>query len=310
MSTDETGLRAAPRMSFGKWAKTLGWRHAIVILAVLFALLPITYIIGVALNPVGSLSASCPPERSGLSALACMIIPQTVSFENFTAIFNDQQLPYTVWFRNSLTVALSGAFLSTFMSAAAAFAFSRMRFAGRRPGLLALVLLQMFPQILAITAIFILMTKIGEVYPSFGIGTVAGLLLIYLGGSLGVNTYLIKGFFDTIPVEIDESAKIDGASHVRIFFGLILRLAAPVMVVVFFVTFTFIFNELAIAGTLLPTTSNTTLAVGMQTYVSGNLQEWGKFAAGALIAAIPMITVFAVAQKHLVTGLTAGAVKG
>jgi arabinogalactan oligomer/maltooligosaccharide transport system permease protein len=310
MSTDQAELRAAPKMSFGKWVKTLGWRHAIAIVAVLFALLPITYIIGVALNPVGSLSSSCPPERTGIAALGCMIIPQTVSFENFSAIFSDQQLPYTTWFRNSLVVALIGAFLSTFMSAAAAFAFSRMRFTGRRPGLLALVLLQMFPQILAITAIFILMTRIGEVFPSIGIGTVAGLLLIYLGGSLGVNTYLIKGFFDTIPVEIDESAKIDGASHVKIFFGLILRLAAPVMVVVFFVTFTSIFNELAIAGTLLPTTSNTTLAVGMQTYVSGNLQEWGKFAAGALLAAIPMITVFAVAQKHLVTGLTSGAVKG
>jgi arabinogalactan oligomer/maltooligosaccharide transport system permease protein len=125
-----------------------------------------------------------------------------------------------------------------------------------------------------------------------------------------VNTYLIKGFFDTIPVEIDESAKIDGASHVRIFFGLILRLSLPVMVVVFFVTFTFVFNELAIAQTLLPNTTDTTLAVGMQTYVSGNLQEWGKFAAGALLAAIPMITVFAFTQKYLVTGLTSGAVKG
>jgi arabinogalactan oligomer/maltooligosaccharide transport system permease protein len=125
-----------------------------------------------------------------------------------------------------------------------------------------------------------------------------------------VNTYLIKGFFDTVPIEIDESAKIDGASHVRIFFGLVLRLSAPVMVVVFFVTFTFVFNELAIAQTLLPNTTDTTLAVGMQTYVSGNLQEWGKFAAGALLAAIPMITVFAFTQRYLVTGLTSGAVKG
>jgi arabinogalactan oligomer/maltooligosaccharide transport system permease protein len=97
---------------------------------------------------------------------------------------------------------------------------------------------------------------------------------------------------------------------VRIFFGLVLRLSAPVMVVVFFVTFTFVFNELAIAQTLLPNTTDTTLAVGMQTYVSGNLQEWGKFAAGALLAAIPMITVFAFTQRYLVTGLTSGAVKG
>lgn len=301
--------RSAPKMSFGRWATQLGWRHAVAIIAVLFALFPILYIINVALNPVGSLSASCPPSKTGISALTCLA-PSTVDFSNFTAIFNDPLKPFGTWFANTLTLALVVSFLSTLMSAAGAFAFSRLRFKGRRPGLLALVLLQMFPQILAITAIFILMTSIKEVFPLFGLGSVWGLLLIYLGGSLGVNTYLMKGFFDTIPVEIDESAKIDGASHVRIFFGLVLRLALPVLVVVFFVTFTFIFNELAIARVLLPDLRDTTLAVGLNTYVSGNLQEWGKFAAGALISAIPMLLVFGITQKYLVTGLTSGAVKG
>jgi len=303
-------MRSAPRMSFGRWLTQLGWRHAIAIVAVFFALLPITYIIGVALNPGGSLSASCPPENTGLAALGCMIFPSEVSLANFEAVLTDEALPFTVWFRNTLVIALVQATLSTAMSASGAYAFSRLRFSGRRPGLLALVVLQMFPQILAITAIFILMTQMTEVFPSIGLGTVTGLILVYLGGSLGVNTYLMKGFFDTIPVEIDESAKIDGASHVRIFFGLIVRLALPVMVVVFFVSFTFIFNELAIAQTLLPDTRDTTLAVGLQTYVTGNLQQWGKFAAGALISAIPMLVVFGVSQKYLTTGLTAGAVKG
>ena len=312
MSTQSTStedvLRSRPRMSFGRWVTQLGWRHAIAITATLFALLPVTYIVGVALNPVGSLSQAC--DYTGVAAISCLIIPQTFSLENFQAIFNDPLLPYPTWFANSLIIASVQAVISTLFSAAGAFAFSRMRFTGRRPGLLALVLLQMFPQILAITAIFILMTDITDVFPQFGLGTIWGLIIIYLGGSLGVNTYLIKGFFDTIPMEIDESAKIDGASHVRIFFGLILRLAAPVMVVVFFVTFTFTFNELAIAQTLMPDTTNTTLPVGLNSYVSGNLQEWGKFAAGALIAAIPMLAVFIASQKHLTTGLTGGAVKG
>lgn len=302
-------LRASPKMGFGKWFTQLGWRHLVAIIAVFFALFPILYIINVALNPVGSLSAACPPSKTGVSALTCLV-PSTFSLENFTAILSDPLKPFGVWFRNTLTIALFVSFVSTLMSAAGAFAFSRLRFQGRRPGLLALVLLQMFPQILAITAIFILMSTMGDVFPQLGLGTVAGLILIYLGGSLGVNTYLIKGFFDTVPVDIDESAKIDGASHVRIFFGLILRLAVPVLVVVFFVTFTFIFNELAIAKVLLSDVRNTTLAVGMNTYVSGNTQEWGKFAAGALLSAIPMILVFSLTQKYLVTGLTSGAVKG
>ena len=302
-------LRAAPRMSPGRWVTTVGWRHLIAVLAVLFALFPILYIINVSLNPVGSLSAACPPDKTGFAAFSCLL-PSTFSLENFQNVLSDDLRPYSVWFRNSLTIALSVAFLSTLMSALGAYAFSRLRFAGRRPGLLALVLLQMFPQLLALTAIFIIMVRITEVFSSFGLGTVAGLVLIYLGGSLGVNTYLMKGFFDTIPVEIDESAKMDGASHVRIFFTLILRLAAPVLVVVFFVTFTGMFNELAIAQTLLPDIRNTTLAVGLNSYVSGTRQEWGLFAAGALMAAIPMLIVFAVSQRYLTTGLTAGAVKG
>jgi len=305
--TAKVPTRSAPRMSFGRWVKSLGWRHAIAVIAVIFALFPIIYIISIALNPVGSLSQAC--DKTGPAAIAC-VFPQTISFENFTAIFNDPLKPFGTWFINTLVLALSVSVISTLMSAAGAFAFSRLRFKGRRPGLLALVLLQMFPQILAITAIFILMTSMKEVFPALGLGTVAGLLLIYLGGSLGVNTYLIKGFFDTVPIEIDESAKIDGASHVRIFFGLVLRLALPVLVVVFFVTFTFIFNELAIAKVLLADIRNTTLAVGLNTYVSGNTQEWGKFAAGALVAAIPMLIVFSLTQKYLTTGLTAGAVKG
>jgi arabinogalactan oligomer/maltooligosaccharide transport system permease protein len=308
-STGDKPLRAAPRMSFGRWLTTVGWRHAIAIVAVFLAMFPVLYIINVSLNPIGSLSAACPPSKTGLAALTC-VIPSDIDFSNYQAVLNDDLRPYTVWFRNSLTIALAVATTSTLMSACGAFAFSRLRFKGRRPGLLALVLLQMFPQLLALTAIFIIMTQMTEVFPQIGLGTIYGLIIIYLGGSLGVNTYLMKGFFDTIPVEIDESAKMDGASHVRIFFTLILRLAAPVLVVVFFVTFTGMFNELAIARTLLPDIRNTTLAVGLNSYVSGNLQEWGLFSAGALMAAIPMLVIFALSQKYLTTGLTAGAVKG
>jgi arabinogalactan oligomer/maltooligosaccharide transport system permease protein len=308
-STPEAPLRAAPRMSFGRWVTQVGWRHAIAWIAVFFAMFPILYIINVSLNPIGSLAAACPPDKTGLEAFTCLW-PSTFSLDNYREVLSDDLRPYTVWFRNTLTIALAVAITSTLMSACGAFAFSRLRFKGRRPGLLALVLLQMFPQLLALTAIFIIMTQMTNVFPEIGLGTTYGLIIIYLGGSLGVNTYLMKGFFDTIPVEIDESAKIDGASHVRIFFTLILRLAAPVLVVVFFVTFTGMFNELAIARTLLPDIRNTTLAVGLNSYVSGNLQEWGLFSAGALMAAIPMLLVFAFSQKYLTTGLTAGAVKG
>ena len=164
---------------------------------------------------------------------------------------------------------------------------------------------------MASTAIYALLTKFLDVFPAFGIGTIWGLTLVYLGGSLGVNTFLMKGYFDTIPVDIDESARIDGAGHVRIFFDLILRLAMPILVVVFFVSFQATFNELAIATVLLPDTQNTTLAVGLNGLVSNPLvQQWGLMAAGGVVAAVPLFVLFLFTQRSLVTGLTAGAVKG
>jgi arabinogalactan oligomer/maltooligosaccharide transport system permease protein len=312
MSTTTTEPVKVERMSFGRWVKTVGWRHLILVFAVLFALFPISYIINLGFSDGKTLTSACPTQYQGVEAAVNCILPlPPLGVDNFTEVLQSDQKPFPVWFKNTVIIAFVVSFASVFMGALAAFAFSRMRFKGRRPGLTALVLIQMFPQILAITAIFLLLSEIRDVYPSIGLGTIWGLVLVYLGGTLGVNTYLMKGFFDTIPVEIDESARIDGASHVRIFFGMILRLAAPILTVVFFVTFTGMFNELAIASVVLPDQRDTTLAVGLYSYVSNPLrQEWGLFAAGALMAAVPMLIVFAFAQRQLVSGLTAGAVKG
>jgi arabinogalactan oligomer/maltooligosaccharide transport system permease protein len=299
------------RMSFGRWMKTVGWRHAILVAAVIFALFPISYIINLATSQGKTLTSACPLDLEGLQTIQCILPLPPYDTQNFHDVLTSDQRPFPVWFKNTLIIATVVAFTSVFMGAAAAFAFSRMRFRGRRPGLTSLVLVQMFPAILAITAIFLLLSMIRDTFPSIGLGTIWGLTLVYLGSSLGVNTYLMKGFFDTIPVEIDESARIDGASHVRIFFGMILRLAAPILTVVFFLTFTGMFNELAIASVVLADQRDTTLAVGLYSYVSNPLrQEWGLFAAGALMAAVPVLVVFAFVQKQLVTGLTAGAVKG
>ena len=186
-----------------------------------------------------------------------------------------------------------------------------MRFSGRRLGLLGLMLVQMFPAVLAITAVYFLLDRILDVFPTFGLGSIWGTLLIYLGGALGVNTFLMKGYFDTIPIDLDESARIDGAGHFRIFFDLIMRLSLPILVVVSFVSFQATFNELPIAQVTLPDQQNTTAAVGLNGLVSNpQLQEWGLMAAGGVMMAIPLFALFLLVQKSLVTGLTAGAVKG
>lgn len=300
----------ADKMPFGRWMRIVGWRHVVAIIMVIWALVPVLYVITLAFSGGNTLTAACPPSKSGLSAVSCLF-PSTFSLENFTTILTSDQWPFAVWFRNTVVLATLNSFLALLMGAAAAFAFSRLRFKGRRMGLLLLMLVQMFPAVLALTAIFILLQAIGDVFPMFGLRSIWGLLLVYLGGALGVNTFLMKGYFDTIPVDIDESARIDGAGHVKIFFGLIMRLALPILVVVFFVSFTATFNELPMAQQILPDPDNTTLAVGLNGLVSNPLlQQWGLMAAGGLMAAVPMLIVFAITQRSLTTGLTAGAVKG
>jgi arabinogalactan oligomer/maltooligosaccharide transport system permease protein len=203
------------------------------------------------------------------------------------------------------------AFFTVLIAAGAAYAFSRFRFRGRKVGMIFLLLVQMFPQFLAIVAIYLIMAQVSDVFSAFGLDTLTGLGLVYLGGAMGVNAWLIKGFFDTIPFEIDESAKVDGATHGQVFWGIILPLAAPVLAVVGLLSFIFTINEFIIASSLLQSPQNKTLAVGLQGFISQQYSEnWGPFAAGALLAAIPVVILFIFLQKFIVGGLTQGSVKG
>jgi arabinogalactan oligomer / maltooligosaccharide transport system permease protein len=298
------------RMSRGRWLRLIGWRHLVAIAFVIWALFPVFYVITLAFSGGNTLTAACPPEKKGLEALTCFF-PSTISLNNFETLLTSDQWPFVVWLRNTVLIATINSFVALFLGAAAAFAFSRLRFRGRRPGLLGLMLVQMFPGVLAITAIYTLLTEIKDVFPFFGIGSVGGLALVYLGGALGVNTFLMKGYFDTIPVDIDESARIDGASTIHIFFRLVMRLSLPILIVVYFVSFQALFNELPIAQVVLPDAQNTTVAVGLNGLVANPLvQQWGLMAAGGVMAAIPLVIVFLITQRSLVTGLTSGSVKG
>ncbi len=197
------------------------------------------------------------------------------------------------------------------LGALAAYAFSRFRFRGRRLGMLMLLLIQMFPQFLAIVAIYLIVLHLGDVFPQIGLNTQLGLIVVYLGGALGLQTWLMKGFFDTIPAELDESARVDGATPAQIFWGVILPLAAPVLAVVALISFVFTFNEFVIASALLQTTDHKTLPPGMYGFIDAQWgQRWGAFAAGALLAAIPAAILFMSLQRWIVGGLTQGAVKG
>ncbi|WFE59823.1 sugar ABC transporter permease [Micromonospora sp. WMMD712] len=289
--------RAAAGRRRHRWLAQVGWRHVVGVLAVAFSLFPILFVLSAALNPLGTLSSTSLVPTGGVSG------------ENFADLFADTAFGH--WFVNSLLIAGLASLVSIFLSSLAAYAFSRMRFAGRRVGLLTLLLIQMFPQFLAIVAIFLIFTTVTDLWPAIGFNTPWGLFLLYMGGALGVNTWLMKGFFDTLPRELDESATMDGASHAQVFFRIMLPLVAPILAVTALLSFIGTINEFMIANVFLTDTESKTLAVGMFGLVAGERNNnFGMFAAGTLLTAVPTVLVFQLLQRYIVSGLTAGAVKG
>lgn len=286
------------RRSFQQWLRTNGWRHGVAWIALFFALFPILWVASAAFTNDPSISSG-------------NLIPEEATLSNFQRLFENPDQPYLRWYLNTMVLALVTAVSTVLIAAMAAYSFSRFRFKGRKVGLMFLLLVQMFPQFLSLVAIYLIMSQITDVFAAFGLNTLTGLMLVYLGGSMGVNAWLIKGFFDTIPMEIDESAKVDGATHGQIFWGIILPLAAPVLAVVGLLSFIGTINEFIIASALLQSPENKTLAVGLQGFISEQYSEnWGPFAAGALLAAIPVVILFMFLQRFIVSGLTAGSVKG
>jgi arabinogalactan oligomer/maltooligosaccharide transport system permease protein len=277
----------------------MGWRHLLAWLALGFAIFPILWILSASFNPTGTLVSQ-------------RLIPEHFTWENYEELLFGT-VPYLSWFRNTVLIAGAASLGITLLCFLAAYAFSRMRFRGRRTGLLSVLLIQMFPQTLAFVAIFLIMARIKDVFPPIGLGTQAGLALIYLGGAMGVNTWLMKGFLDTIPVDLDESARIDGASHWQIFSRIVFPLVVPILAVVFLLSFIFLINDYVLASAVLGQgdPEKFTLSVGLYAYVSDQFNvRWGPFAAGAVMAGIPVIILFLFLQRYIVSGLTQGAVKG
>ena len=289
--------RPANRPSRARWWTEVGWRHAVGLVAVVFAVFPALYIVSAAFNPLGTVAST------GL-------IPHQVSLENFSKLVHNPNRPFGQWYVNTLVLATSIAALQVLFSAFAAYAFSRFRFAGRRGGLLAVLLIQMFPQFLAIIALFAMFTKIGDVAPWIGLSTVPGYALILLGGSLG-QVWLIKGFFDSVPRELDEAAIIDGCGPAAVFFRILLPLIVPILAVTGLLTFVGVVNEFIIGNIFLTAGDSKTLAVGLFGIIDGDKSNnLGVFAAGALLTALPIVILFQFLQRFIVGGLTAGAVKG
>jgi arabinogalactan oligomer/maltooligosaccharide transport system permease protein len=297
----KTRPSARPRL------KDTWWRHVVGVIAVLVSLFPVAYTLSSAFNRDNSLQGAS-------------LVPTHVTLNNFGNLLHNNvhlkgggkaDAPYLHWILNSMIIAGATALLTTLLGAFAAYAFSRFRFKGRRMGMIGLLLIQMFPQMAAVAAIYLLVLNLGGIFGPLGLNSLLAVIVVYLGGAMGVQAWLMKGFFDTIPQELDESARVDGATPAQIFWGVVLPLATPVLVVVALISFVFTLNEFVLASALLQSNTHYTLPVGLQGFISDQYgQLWGPFTAGSLMAMIPVTALFLFLQRWIVSGLTAGSVKG
>lgn len=239
------------------------------------------------------------------SLYGASLIPDNWTLENYQWLFTNPRSDYLMWYRNTLFVATITSALSTLLVAFTAYAFSRYRFRGRTYGLYAFLLLQMFPVLMAMVALYILLNTIGL------IDNLWGLIIIYVGGNIPMNAFLVKGYFDTLPKSLDESAKMDGAGHFRIFFQILLPLAKPILAVVALFNFMSPFMDFILPRIVLRSPENFTLALGLYNFVNTQFSNnFSRFAAGAILIAFPIAAVYLYLQKYLISGLSAGATKG
>ncbi len=283
---------------FNIWFKEFGWRHIVALIFVIFAIYPILYVLTNSFADFANLTNS-------------KLIPDSLTLKHYKLLSGNPLVPYSDWLYNTYKISIIAAFFNVFLGTLAAYAFSRLQFKGRRASLLTLVIVQMFPSFLAFVAIYLLFFQISDVIPIMGLGTHFGLILVYLGGSIGFNSWLIKGFMDTISPSLDEAAKVDGASEFQIFSKIIAPLTRPILIVIFVITFIGIYSDYILAAIFLKDKNLWTVAVGINTvFVDDFNADWGVIAASSVIAATPIAMLFIFFQKQITGGLTAGSVKG
>ena len=262
------------------------------ILICILVLVPILY----------ALSLSFSGSSSALSS-EFHLIPQDMTFKNYQAIFTEK--PFLTWLNNSVILSVGTMILAMGFAVTAAYAVSRYRFKGRHGLMMTLLMLNAFPQILSMFAIFRLFKTMNL------LNSRSGLILVYAGSMCIFAIWNMKGYFDTIPLDIEEAAKIDGAGDVRIMARIVLPLARPAIIVTAVMVLIFVWNEYLFATTFMLNESKITLAGGLyQLQASDYSRSWPLFTAAAVLVSVPILIIFFCIQKYMVSGLTAGGVKG
>lgn len=276
-----------------KKSSRLLFSYLILAFMTIIIIYPLLWTVGASFNP-------------GNSLVSTSIIPENPTLDHYRELFaGKESLQYVNWYLNSLKISLF-TMIGTIVSVSfTAYAFSRFRFKGRKNALTLFLLLQMIPQFSALIALFVLAQILGMMNSHWL------LILLYIGGQIPMNTYLMKGYMDSIPIDLDESAKIDGASNTRIFWQIIMPLSKPMVAVVAMNGFTGPLGDFILSSTILRSPEYYTLPIGLYNLVNDVMgASYTTFAAGAILISIPIAIIFILLQKNFVSGLTAGGTKG
>ncbi|MEG1004362.1 sugar ABC transporter permease [Clostridium sp.] len=247
---------------------------------------------------VAVISSSMAP---GESFVQSTFFPEKFTLENYKEVLVETE--FLLWMKNSLKICVSVALLQLCMSIPAAFAFSKLKFRGRKKGLMGLLILQMFPSIMALPAI------LGVVY-TLGLMDKSWVLILIIGGGSAYNIWLLKGFIDGIPNDLVEAAYVDGASTFQVFIKIILPLTRNMLIVIFLFAFIAAYSEFIFTSSLLKDASNQTIATGLKQFITNNFSaNWSQYSAAAIMASTPIVILFMASQKFIASGLTAGSVK-
>jgi arabinogalactan oligomer/maltooligosaccharide transport system permease protein len=279
--------------------------HAFLIATVIYTVYPVLWVLTIALSGKQSLAiADLPADPTKLDrARAVLPWPTRFAFGNFVSVMTDQ--PFARWMLNSAIVAIGATIVGVALSCTAAYAFSRFKFPGRRFGMMSFLVSQMFPGTLTLIPLYIIIVQ------WLGLGsTLTGLVIVYATTSIPFSVWMLKGYFDTIPKELEEAAVMEGAGPGKIFWSIVLPLAKPAIAITALFSFMTGWNEFIQAATFMDKEEMYTAPVGLRFFVGGFQQQWGYFAAGSIIVSIPVVLLFLYLQKYLVSGLTAGSVKG
>ena len=287
-----------------RWRKLAA--HAFLLVLCAAVLFPFLVVISVSLRPGNFASGS--------------LIPAAISLEHWRYVLGfaymgpngemiQPDLPVLLWLWNSIKVATISGLVTLLLSTTAAYALARLRFRGRKALLTGLMLMQMFPAVLALVAIYAIFDRLGSAFPAIGLNTHASLVLAYSGG-IAMHVWSLKGYYDTLPVEVEEAARVDGATPWQTFYRVLLPMALPILAVVFLLAFIGAIIEYPVASVLLSQQDQLTLAVGAKLFVHEHNFHWGDFAAAAILSGLPITAVFLLAQRWLIAGLAAGGVKG